>query len=204
MEPVALDILKVALSEFANFGLAGARVDAIVARTQTSKRMVYYHFGSKEGLYKAVLEYAYRAVREPGPFAIPHGTAPLQAIGLLAAQAFDSFCAQPDFVRLTLQENLQGAPYLRASPEIVQLNRAGLAGLKHIVHAGQADGTLRPELRAIDVYINFVGLCSYHISARNSYQAVFGVDLAEPAQAQARRAAIVDTLIRYVRADPHP
>ena len=204
MDPVALDILKVALAEFANFGLAGARVDAIVARTQTSKRMVYYHFGSKEGLYKAVLDYAYRAVREPGPFEIPAGTPPLEAIGRLAGQAFDSFCAQPDFVRLTLQENLQGAPYLRASPEIVQLNRAGLVRLEQTMQTGQVDGTIHQDLRAMDVYINFVGLCSYHISARNSYQAVFGVDLAEPAQAQARRAAIVDTLIRYVRADPHP
>ena len=54
------EILAVATEEFAQRGLAGARVDAIAERTRTSKRMIYYYFGSKEGLYKAVLEHVSR------------------------------------------------------------------------------------------------------------------------------------------------
>ncbi len=50
------DILAAALIEFADKGLAGARVDTIAARTRTTKPAIYYHFGSKEGLYAAVLE----------------------------------------------------------------------------------------------------------------------------------------------------
>src|ERR1035438_155709 len=57
------DILEVATAEFADKGLSGARVDAIAAATATSKRMIYYHFGSKEGLYIAVLEAACRRIR---------------------------------------------------------------------------------------------------------------------------------------------
>ena len=49
-------ILEVATTEFADKGLSGARIDAIASATQTSKRMIYYYFGSKEGLYVAVLE----------------------------------------------------------------------------------------------------------------------------------------------------
>ena len=45
-------------------GLDGARIDEIAAATRTSKRMIYYYFGSKEGLYVAVLEAAYRETRE--------------------------------------------------------------------------------------------------------------------------------------------
>ena len=59
------DILKVATAEFADKGLSGARVDAIAAATATSKRMIYYHFGSKEGLYLAVLEESYRRMWDP-------------------------------------------------------------------------------------------------------------------------------------------
>src|SRR3954469_22446819 len=57
------DILQVATAEFAEKGLAGARIDEIAAATRTSKRMIYYHYGSKEGLYLAVLEAAYSRIR---------------------------------------------------------------------------------------------------------------------------------------------
>src|SRR5574343_1867478 len=57
------EILQVATHEFADKGLAGARIDEIAAATRTSKRMIYYYFGSKDGLYLAVLEEAYRRMR---------------------------------------------------------------------------------------------------------------------------------------------
>ena len=62
-ERTKADILTVATKEFANHGLTGARIDTIAALMRTSKRMIYYYFGSKEGLYLAVLEKAYTHVR---------------------------------------------------------------------------------------------------------------------------------------------
>ena len=56
-------IIAVATAEFAAKGLAGGRIDAIADATHTSKRMIYYYYGSKEGLYLAVLEDAYRRIR---------------------------------------------------------------------------------------------------------------------------------------------
>ncbi|NBW89968.1 MAG: TetR/AcrR family transcriptional regulator, partial [Gammaproteobacteria bacterium] len=58
------DILAVATEEFALNGLSGARVDAIADRTRTSKRMIYYYFGSKEGLFIEVIEGIYRQMNE--------------------------------------------------------------------------------------------------------------------------------------------
>src|SRR3546814_12541405 len=58
------DILEVASREFALNGLSGARIDEIAARTRSSKRVIYYYFGDKEGLYLRALENAYRPVRE--------------------------------------------------------------------------------------------------------------------------------------------
>src|SRR3954469_16143361 len=57
------DILNVATEEFASAGFSGARVDMIAERTSTSKRMIYYYFSSKEGLYLAVLEKVYGELR---------------------------------------------------------------------------------------------------------------------------------------------
>ena len=58
------EIMQVATAEFAAKGLTGARIDEIAATTRTSKRMIYYYFGSKEGLYVAVLEESYRRMRQ--------------------------------------------------------------------------------------------------------------------------------------------
>ncbi len=201
MDPVVRDILEVALSEFANYGFEGTRIEAITARTATSKRMIYYHFGSKEKLYEAVLDYAYDLVssgREPlGDLdALP----PLEALLALAGSAFDGFNRHPDFIRLTLQENLRGAPVVSASQAIRRINQTNLAGVERQLRRGQADGSLRRDLDPIDVYITFVGLCAYHVSARPSYQALFDTDFFNPETRAARRASICDALARYVRA----
>ena len=57
------NIIEVATQEFAENGLSGARIDEIAAKTKSSKRMIYYYFGDKEGLYLRVLEEAYSKVR---------------------------------------------------------------------------------------------------------------------------------------------
>ena len=60
------EILAAATREFAEHGLSGARVDAIAARTRTTKRMIYYYFGGKDKLYIAVLEKVYADIRSMG------------------------------------------------------------------------------------------------------------------------------------------
>ena len=62
-EKTKRDILSVATKEFAKHGYNGARIDAIAARTSTTKRMIYYYFGGKERLYIAVLEREYARIR---------------------------------------------------------------------------------------------------------------------------------------------
>src|SRR5262245_28773044 len=62
-EATKRDILEVATADFARNGLSGSRIDEIAERTRTSKRMIYYYFGGKDGLYLAVLEHAYSRIR---------------------------------------------------------------------------------------------------------------------------------------------
>jgi len=199
MDPVKRNILEVALAEFAKYGLEGSRIESIAAGTHTSKRMIYYHFGSKEGLYAAVLEFAYWIVREDHidpPVDLP----PLQALARFAGYAFDNFSKYPDFIRLSLQENLQGARFLKASPAIIEMNRATLTVVKDIVKRGQAEGTIRQNVDPLNVYINFIGLCHYHISSRHNYQVLFDYDTSAPENSQSRRESICDAIVRYVQA----
>jgi AcrR family transcriptional regulator len=198
LNPVVEDILTVAVSEFAAHGLAGARVDAIAARTRTSKRMLYYHFGSKEGLYAAALDHAFRVVRqaEPDYDALP----PLEALRAWVGFVFDAHVRHPEFVRMVMGENLVGGRFLREAEGIVALNRAGLELPRRILQRGQAEGSMRADVRPIDLYTNTVALCFYFVSNRHTFSAIFepGIDARDAAIE--RRRVIIDTMERQVAA----
>src|SRR6188474_1700146 len=57
-------ILTSAVAEFSLRGFKGASMDAIAARTETTRALINYYFGSKEKLYLAVLERVYAEIRE--------------------------------------------------------------------------------------------------------------------------------------------
>ena len=57
-------IVAAALEEFAQYGLAGSRVQRIVDRAEVNKQLVFYYFGSKDGLYRSVMEEAWAELRE--------------------------------------------------------------------------------------------------------------------------------------------
>ena len=99
-------ILEVATAEFAAKGLSGARIDEIAAITKTSKRMIYYYFESKEGLYVAVLEEAYRRIRQIEQQLHLEDLGPEAALRKLVGFTVDYQWNNPDFVRLVMNENI--------------------------------------------------------------------------------------------------
>ena len=95
------------MAEFAEKGLSGARIDAIAAATHTSKRMIYYYFGSKEGLYIAVLEESYRRMRQIESELQLDDLAPIPALEKLVGFTFDHHFGNQACIRLVMSENIQ-------------------------------------------------------------------------------------------------
>src|ERR1700748_32642 len=94
------EILAVATEEFAEHGYSGARVDEIAELTRTTKRMIYYYFESKQGLYAAVLQAAYAEIRaQEQTIAVDH-LDPVAAIRRIAELTFDHHESHPGFIRL--------------------------------------------------------------------------------------------------------
>lgn len=205
-ETVISDILAVATREFAQHGLAGARIERIQQQTRTSKRMIYYHFGSKDGLYRAVLEQAFEAARQVDQGFDPLKGTPQQALRQMARNAFEAFVQHPEFVRLLTFENLAGAPFIRESQPVARFNRRALAEMQTVLERGQRDGTIRHNVKPMDVYINMVGLCYYHVAHHAGYLAA-GFErtdnrsIQSQAFHQQRRRAIEESCWRYVTAD---
>ena len=129
------DILAMATREFSEKGLSGARVDSIAARTKINKRMIYYYFGSKEGLYRAVLERSYGHIRMSESAVELDALAPEEALRQLVRHTFDYHNMHPDFVRLVMNENMHFGAHIGAVPGIKERNHSVIDTLQTIIDA---------------------------------------------------------------------
>ena len=196
------DILAVARAEFAEHGLTGARVDAIAARTRTTKRMIYYYFGSKEGLYLAVLEQAYGDIRAVERELDLARLAPVAALRRLVEFTFDYQEAHPDFIRLVTIENIHNAKFLAQSEAIRGLNVTVIEALAGILERGRADGVFRAGPDAVDVHMMISAFCFFRVSNRHTFGALFDRDLADPELRARHKRMIGDAIIRLLEAAP--
>lgn len=196
------DIIKVATEEFAAHGLAGARVDAIAERTRTTKRMLYYYFGSKEQLYAAVLEKAYGEIRAIENKLKLDALEPETAIRRLVEFTFDYEDTHPDFVRLISIENIHNAEHIAHSPTIQDVNARVIEILERILARGRKLGRFRARADAVDVHLMISALCFYRVSNRHTFSTLFRRDLAAPDVRQRHKRMIADTIVRYLTGTP--
>ena len=194
------DLLAVATTEFADHGFSGARVDEIAARTRTTKRMIYYYFGSKRGLYLAVLEHAYAGIRVlEAQLEVEH-LDPARAMRALAELTFDHHESHPDFVRLVAIENIHRAEHLRTSEALAGLAAPAVDVLGGILERGHATGLFRADVDALDVHMVISAFCIFRTANRHTFQAVFDRDLLDPDRRAHYRRMVGDLVLEYLTA----
>jgi AcrR family transcriptional regulator len=193
------EILAVAREEFSEHGLSGARVDAIAARTQTSKRMIYYYFGSKEGLYLEVLGQAYAGIRALERELDLQTLSPPDAIRRMADFTVDYHDEHPDFVRLVSIENIHHGRYIAQSEIIRNLNSTVIAVLAGILSRGQQAGLFREDVDPVDVHMLMSALSFYRVSNRHTFGRLFDRDLAQGTVKQRHKAMLGDAVLGYLQ-----
>jgi AcrR family transcriptional regulator len=192
-------IVAAAMTEFAAKGLAGARVDAIAQLTATSKHMIYYYFGSKEGLYRATLEHAYNTFRMAEEVIDYDLMSPVEALTTLVGQTFDIHFNSPEFVRIIIGENINNGAHM-AEVEGLERRRGVLDSMAEIIVRGVASGHFRSDIDMLQLHMTISSLCFYYVSNRFTFSHIFKVELASPEQAAKRRAEIIDSVLRICRA----
>lgn len=197
------DILNIATEEFSAFGLSGARVDAIAEKTRTSKRMIYYYFGSKEGLYLAVLEKAYRKIRSLEADLELADLPPVEALRTLIASTFDHDEKNPDFVRLVSIENIHHASHMKRSSEIGELNLSIVRTIDEILDRGRREGVFRRDIDAIDLHMLISAFCFFRVSNRYTFGTIFHRELSEPDLYNRHKQMIADAVTAYVTCQPN-
>lgn len=201
-EGTRTNIIAVAMKEFAENGLSGARIDEIAAKTRTSKRMIYYYFGDKAGLYRHVLESAYGRVRTGEAALQLDDLPPDEALRRLVDFTFSHHSANPDFIRLVMIENIHHGKYLAASETIEKLNADAVEHIARIYRAGTAQGLFRTGLRPLELHWMISALSFFNVSNRATFTTIFGPDLHGPDGQSALKQHAIDMVLRFAL-QPH-
>lgn len=196
------DILAVATEEFAEQGFSGARVDAIAARTRTTKRMIYYYFGSKEDLYLAVLEEAYQSIRRIEAELHLERFSPVDAIRRLVEFAFDYHERNPQFVQLINGENVNKAATLARSGRLSGLSASVIETLGRVLDRGQREGVFRAEVDPVDLHMMISAFCFFRVSNRHTFGTLYETDFFAPGQRARHRRMITGMIIGWLERGP--
>lgn len=197
-DAVKEDILAVATIEFAAHGLSGANINEIAKKTSTSKRMIYYYFGDKEGLYCKVLEGVYASLRKSEDKLNVALLDPVAALRRLVEATFEAHAKAPHFIRLVMIENIHNADYLRKSEIIPKMNRSIIDKLEEVCVRGKAAGLFRKGADAVQLHWLISSFSFYNVSNRATFSASFGDSLYADHTQDLLRARAADMVLAAV------
>jgi AcrR family transcriptional regulator len=161
--------------------------------------MIYYYFGSKEGLYLAVLEESYRRVRDIEAELHLQDLEPEQALRRLVAFTFDHHLNHENYIRLVMSENINRGQYLAQSPRIQELNVPAISAIKNLYQRGVKRGVFRPGLDPVDIHASISALSFFNVSNRHTFGLIFKLDMRSAAYIAHRRDNVVEMIVRFVR-----
>ncbi len=192
------NIIEVASQEFALNGLSGARIDEIAAKTRSSKRMIYYYFGDKDGLYLSALENAYRQVREGEAKLDIAGLSPIEGLKRLVEFTFEHHHQHEDFIRMVMIENIHHGQYLQRSSVVRDLNVTAIARIGELYERGLNEGQFRPGLDPLEIHWQISALCFFNVSNRATFSQLFARDFGAPDMLVRLKQNTVEMVLRYV------
>lgn len=197
-------ILRAATQEFSRHGFAGARGERIAQRARSSDRMLYYYFGSKEGLYREVLEGVYLSLRQAEHSLDLDGLEPREALSTFCRFVWRYYHEHPEFVGLVSAENVHQARLLRRSAVLDQLVSPVVQMLDRLLQRGFAQGRFRGGIDPADLYVSIAGLGYFYLSNTHTLSAVLGRNLREPQHLEAHWRASEEMVLRHVCVLPAP
>lgn len=197
-ERTRAELLRVATSAFAEGGYSGTSVDEIAERTSTTKRMIYYYFGSKEGLYMAVLEEAYRGIRAAEQALDISNLDPVDALRRIAEVTYDHHLSHSDFIRLVSIENIHRGAFIRRLSTLRETNQPALVLLEKVLSQMQESGMVRTDVDALDVHLVISSYCVFQVANQYTFGYLFDRDLTSEPSASHQRAVIGDVVVAWL------
>ncbi len=182
-------ILAAAEQHFAAQGMAGARTDQIAAAAHANKAMLYYYFGDKRRLHRAVLENLFRQLRAGVYAEFKKGASPRRNLHAFVLNYFEFLATHPNYPRLVQRETMEKTrnfdwivrEYLR--PFFHQVSRT----IEEAVAAGEFR-RVSPHHTAFTI----VGMITSYFAAAPILGEIAGRNLLAPAAIEERKQAVLD------------
>jgi AcrR family transcriptional regulator len=195
-------ILRAATDVFAQYGYAGGRVEQISKAAKSHDRMIYYYFGSKEGLFIAVLEEMYRKFNDAESELALDTRAPVHALKSVARFMWQYYQHHPEFITLLNTENLLLGRHISKSMHAREYSSPSLDVLREVLDQGVRQGLFRADVTARDVYLMIASMGYFYWSNRYTLSAFLGEALDAGAAVEHWESFLTSAVLRTVaRAD---
>lgn len=192
-------ILEAAITEFADHGFMGARMDVVAKRANVNIRMIYHYYGSKDELYSSVLDRVFSDIRLQESRLCLHNVEPMAAMMRLFDFTFSHFADNPLFIRILMGENLLGARYLARSSRVPQLSSSLLITIADVLARGKEKCLFRDGIDPLQLYVTMVSLSYFHLSNGPTLSLIFQTDLAGITWSKDRLRHASDMLYAYLK-----
>jgi len=185
-------ILKAAVREFAQEGVAGARIDAIARSAKVNKALLYYYFEDKEALYRAVLDQVFGGVRAAIHNALAQELSPRERLASYVCAHFDYIAANPLYPRIVQAEFLRaGRDPSRLERIAKQYFRPVFLEISALLKQGAQSVDFRP-VNPIHFIPSMISVIVFHFNTAPIMKLMTGADPMSPARLVERRAAVLD------------
>jgi AcrR family transcriptional regulator len=173
-------LLVAATEEFADHGLAGARIDRIAERSGFNKRLIYMYFGDKDQLFDTVLERQIEALGQEVPL-VPDDLA------AFAAARFDYVLANPQTARLAAWRIFERAEPTEPEVESYKIKVAA-------IEQAQKAGKINAAIAAVDLFAMVLRITESWLAAPPALKAALGAEPLAAKRLREHRAALVEAV----------
>ena len=160
--------------------------------------MIYYYFGSKEGLFVEVLEEIYRRFNEAEAGLELDLDEPVAALKSVIHFVWTYYQAHPEFITLLNTENLHKGRHISRSLRATEYSSPAVGLIDSVLASGVRKGVFRGDLRARDVYLMIVGMCYFYLSNRHTLSVFLGEELEASSELARWESFIADSVLRVV------
>ena len=170
-------ILRAAVAEFAEHGIAGARTDAIARGAHVNKALLYYYFKDKDALYEAVLDHVFSGLRERVMPVLESKIEPREKLLQYLGLYFDYIAANPRFPRVVQAEWMRVGP--KGSPQMMRIAREYFAPIYQRVAEMLREGAEKGQFRAVnpmDFLPSMVGVIIFYFSTAPAMKMLLKTD----------------------------
>jgi hypothetical protein len=195
-------ILKAAIEIFSTFGYEGGSTEKISKLAKSHDRMIYYYFGSKQGLYVAAIQEIYKQFNEAEAKLKLDIEKPVEALQEVAHFIWSYYQKHPEFITLLNNENLHRGEFISTSRETKKFSSPAISIVDKVLDQGKSLGIFRKDITARDIYLLIASMGYFYLSNQYTLSAFLGEKITTKAKLAHWGNFMDDVVLRTVSHHP--